>query len=170
MATKTEKQKAVELALSQIERNFGKGAIMKLGEAQKIGIETIPTGSLSLDIALGGGVLANAILLLFGYGSSACNVYSVEKRMILNNGFHRLYALSSLGITHAPVVVQRVTNAELELPPEVAGLPSDYLVEHPRPVLMQDFSDEALLKVIYRKPHLRNVQIGWNVQQTEVPI
>ena len=43
------------MALAQIERNFGKGAIMKMGKTQKIAIETIPTGSLSLDMALGGG-------------------------------------------------------------------------------------------------------------------
>ena len=52
-----DKQKALEMAFGQIEKQFGKGAIMKLGESSHLNIETIPTGSLGLDIALGvGGV------------------------------------------------------------------------------------------------------------------
>ena len=47
--------KAVELAVEQIERQFGTGSIMKLGEGMKAHVETIPTGSLALDLALGGG-------------------------------------------------------------------------------------------------------------------
>ncbi len=65
-----EKQKAVELALAQIERSFGKGSIMKMGEAQKIAIETIPTGSISLDIALGGGIPKGRVVEIFGPESS----------------------------------------------------------------------------------------------------
>jgi recombination protein RecA len=70
MSTLTEKQKAVELALSQIERNFGKGAIMKLGESQRVAIETIPTGCMSLDIAIGGGIPRGRIIEIFGPESS----------------------------------------------------------------------------------------------------
>lgn len=70
MTTKTEKQKAVELALATIERNFGKGAIMKLGDAHKIAVETIPSGSPSLDIALGGGVPRGRVVEIFGPESS----------------------------------------------------------------------------------------------------
>ncbi len=47
------KQKALEAAMDQIERQFGKGAIMRLGQNELMDIEAIPTGSLSLDIALG---------------------------------------------------------------------------------------------------------------------
>ena len=63
----TEREKAIEQALNQIERRFGKGAIMKLGEASKIHVEVIPTGSLSLDIALGiGGVPRGRITEIYG--------------------------------------------------------------------------------------------------------
>lgn len=67
----TEREKAIDLALSQIERRFGKGAIMKLGEAAKVHVEAIPTGSISLDLALGiGGVPKGRITEIYGPESS----------------------------------------------------------------------------------------------------
>lgn len=62
--------KALNLALEQIEKNYGKGAIMRMGEAKKINVETIPTGSLSLDLALGGGVPKGRVVEIFGPESS----------------------------------------------------------------------------------------------------
>lgn len=64
------KQKALGLALESIEKQFGKGSIMKLGEAQKVDIETVSTGSLSLDIALGGGIPKGRIIEIYGPESS----------------------------------------------------------------------------------------------------
>lgn len=66
-----EKQKALELALNQIEKQFGKGSIMKLGEDSKLNIECISTGSLDLDIALGiGGIPKGRIIEIYGPESS----------------------------------------------------------------------------------------------------
>ncbi|AIS52463.1 protein RecA [Thermoanaerobacter kivui] len=66
-----EKQKALEIALSQIERQFGKGSIMRLGDAAKLNVEVIPSGSLELDIALGvGGIPRGRIIEIFGPESS----------------------------------------------------------------------------------------------------
>ena len=48
-----ESKKALDAAISQIQKQFGKGSIMKLGEATDTNVQTFPTGSLSLDIALG---------------------------------------------------------------------------------------------------------------------
>jgi hypothetical protein len=65
------KEQALSAAITQIERQYGKGAIMKLGENQKLEIETIPTGSLSLDIALGaGGIPKGRIVEIYGPESS----------------------------------------------------------------------------------------------------
>ena len=55
-----EKQKALEMALAQIEKQFGKGAVMRLGQNEAMHVDAIPTGSLSLDLALGIGGLPEA--------------------------------------------------------------------------------------------------------------
>jgi recombination protein RecA len=67
----TEKVKALELAISQIEKRFGKGSVMKLGEAPLVKVQAIPSGSLALDIALGvGGIPRGRITEIFGPESS----------------------------------------------------------------------------------------------------
>lgn len=64
------KTKALGLALETIEKQFGKGSIMKLGEAHAVNVETTPTGSLSLDLALGGGIPRGRIIEIYGPESS----------------------------------------------------------------------------------------------------
>lgn len=65
------KEKALELALSQIEKQFGKGAVMKLGEFKTTDVEAISTGALSLDVALGiGGIPRGRIIEIYGPESS----------------------------------------------------------------------------------------------------
>jgi recombination protein RecA len=61
MAIDENKQKALAAALGQIEKQFGKGSIMRLGEDRSMDVETISTGSLSLDIALGAAVCQWAV-------------------------------------------------------------------------------------------------------------
>ena len=71
MGDSTEKRKALDAAMGQIEKQFGKGSIMKLGEYQAMNIEAIPTGALSLDVALGiGGLPRGRIVEIFGPESS----------------------------------------------------------------------------------------------------
>ncbi len=64
------KTKALGLALESIEKQFGKGSIMTLGDAHKIAVETIPVGALSLDLALGGGIPRGRIIEIYGPESS----------------------------------------------------------------------------------------------------
>ena len=71
MEANTEKRKALEAAMGQIEKQFGKGSVMKLGEFKAMEVEAIPTGALGLDIALGiGGVPRGRIIEVFGPESS----------------------------------------------------------------------------------------------------
>lgn len=74
----SERKKALELALSQIEKNFGKGSIMKMGEVKRIPIETISTGSLSLDFALGGGIPRGRVVEIYGPESSGKTTLSLH--------------------------------------------------------------------------------------------
>ena len=70
-APASDKKKALDTAIAQIERDFGKGSIMRLGENAHIMVEAIPTGSLSLDVALGiGGVPKGRIIEIYGPESS----------------------------------------------------------------------------------------------------
>lgn len=78
MSATDDKAKAIELAMAQIEKNFGKGAVMKMGEANKMPIETISTGALSLDIALGGGVPRGRIVEIYGPESSGKTTLSLH--------------------------------------------------------------------------------------------
>ena len=66
----SDKEKALGLVLKQIERNFGKGAIMRLGDAAQMKVETIPSGALTLDVALGGGLPKGRIIEIYGPESS----------------------------------------------------------------------------------------------------
>ena len=71
MVDKQERQKALEMALKSIEKNHGKGAIMKMGEKGDTKIQTVPTGSLALDVALGvGGYPRGRIIECYGPESS----------------------------------------------------------------------------------------------------
>jgi len=64
------KTQALNLALDNIEKQFGKGSIMRLGDAHKVSVECIPTGSLALDLALGGGLPKGRIIEVYGPESS----------------------------------------------------------------------------------------------------
>ncbi|MFT4532133.1 MAG: recombination protein RecA [Candidatus Saccharimonadales bacterium] len=72
------KEKALSLAVDQIEKQFGKGSIMHLEGDNRIDIETVPTGSISLDIALGGGIPKGRIIEIYGPESSGKTTLSLH--------------------------------------------------------------------------------------------
>jgi hypothetical protein len=117
-----------------------------------------------------GGYPLAAIVLLVGLGASSMNVLAFRNRHVLNNGFHRAYALRSVGVTHIPVVVQRVSNPQLEFPPVIADLPREYLLGAERPALMKDFSSPYLTRKLKVKAQNKIVQVQWNASQFTIPI
>ena len=116
-----------------------------------------------------GGQPIRAIVLVLGYVNSSVNAYRVGKRLILNNGFHRLYALRKMGVERVPIVVQRITHHELELPPIIADLPKQYLIQDARPALLRDFLDDKLTCAVTQRSFIKSVQIGWGVNESLVP-
>lgn len=62
----SQKEKVLKTVLGQIERNFGKGSIMRLGDATRMKVETIPTGAMTLDLALGGGLPKGRVIEIYG--------------------------------------------------------------------------------------------------------
>src|SRR5688572_6616260 len=78
-AMTTDKAKAIETAVAQIERAFGKGSIMRLGDSQVVEVETISTGSLGLDIALGvGGLPRGRVVEVYGPESSGKTTLALQ--------------------------------------------------------------------------------------------
>ena len=74
-----EKNKSLEAAISQIDQNFGKGSVMKLGQNQVLDIESVSTGSLSLDLALGiGGLPKSRIVEIYGPESSGKTTLALQ--------------------------------------------------------------------------------------------
>lgn len=129
MSDKNEKAKAIELAMAQIEKNFGKGAIMKMGDAGRAPIATIPTGSISLDIALGGGIPRGRVIEIYGPESSGKTTLSL----------HVLSQAQKLGGSVAFI------DAEHALDPEYArkiGVDVDNLI------LSQPDSGEQALEIV----------------------
>ncbi|MCM8821317.1 MAG: recombinase RecA [Candidatus Omnitrophica bacterium] len=74
-----DKDKALSMAIEQIEKNFGKGSIMKLGEKTRLAVDAIPTGAISLDVALGvGGIPRGRITEIFGQESSGKTTLALQ--------------------------------------------------------------------------------------------
>jgi recombination protein RecA len=127
MSSKADKMKALETAIGQIERQFGKGAVMKMGEAPRIRVNTIPTGSISLDAALGvGGVPRGRVVEIYGPESSGKTTL----------------ALHVIGNAQASGGLAAFIDAEHALDPEYAGKLGvnldELLISQP------DFGEQAL--------------------------
>ena len=122
-----------------------------------------------LQYAVGGGLPAAAVIAFVGYGVAPVNVLLAGRRVVLNNGFHRVYTLRSLGISRIPVVVQHIRNVELEFPPAVAGLPKEYLLKVPRPVLIKDFFEPDFSITLKARERIKMVAVGISPNQHDVP-
>jgi hypothetical protein len=122
-----------------------------------------------LQFAEIGGIPAAAIIAFVGYGAAPVNVLQVQNRLILNNGFHRVFALRSLGISKIPVLIQHVRNWQLECPPTISGLPREYLLSSLRPALMKDFFEGGFTITLKAKQRVKAVMLHQAANQIEVP-
>jgi hypothetical protein len=83
-----------------------------------------------IRVAHAGGKPAEATVLLVGFGADPINALHVDRRVVLNNGFHRVFALRSVGVTKIPIVLQEVVNADIEFPDSLLGLSRAYLLQY----------------------------------------
>ncbi|TND08343.1 MAG: hypothetical protein FD123_2374 [Bacteroidetes bacterium] len=118
----------------------------------------------------GGGVPVAAIISFVGYGVQPVSVYKVGKRFILNNGFHRVYALRSLGIKEIPVLVKKVHNSKINFPNNFLGFPKEYILDSPRPTLMKDFFEPGFVVPIHCKKRVKIIEVRSNGNSLEVPL
>lgn len=128
-----------------------------------------PLSAEDLPYLLGGGQPTAALILFVGHGANPVNVWVSGNRYVLNNGFHRLYALRREGVRRVPLVAQLSSDATLDFPENIAGLPRQYLLGQARPVLVKDFFDDSLVRVFETKSRMRTVRIGWQADQAFVP-
>ena len=121
-----ERDKALNLVLGQIERNFGKGSIMRLGDASRMRVETISTGALTLDLALGGGYPKGRVVEVYGPESSGKTtltlhaIAEVQKRggvaafVDAEHALDPVYA-ASLGVDIENLLVSQPDTGEMAL-------------------------------------------------------
>ena len=121
-----ERDKALNLVLGQIERNFGKGSIMRLGDASRMRVETISTGALTLDLALGGGYPKGRVVEIYGPESSGKTtltlhaISEVQKRggvaafVDAEHALDPVYA-ASLGVDVENLLVSQPDTGEMAL-------------------------------------------------------
>lgn len=117
----------------------------------------------------GGGLPVAALISFIGYGVAPVNVLRTPTRIVLNNGFHRVYACRALGIKEIPVVIKNVTNPLLEFPPSINGLPREYLLNSPRPALVKDFFDPQLTMKFKIKKKMKMVKLQVNASAMDIP-
>lgn len=124
-----------------------------------------PITDADIAVAHGGGQPVESISLLTGFGAAQINTFMVGDRLVLNNGFHRIIALRMAGVTKVPVVVQHISNSEIEFPGQLCGTPRAYLLNHLRPVVIKDFFDEQLIVELRLVPRRKVVKVTWNVEE-----
>lgn len=135
-----------------------------------LGSSIKPVSGGDLAYAEAGGVPAASVIAFVGYGYAPINAYLAGPRMILNNGFHRVYALRSRGVKNIPVVVQHITRPELEFPRRIMGLPREYLLGARRPALIKDFFEPGFIIRLKVQQRLRVIKIHVSVSDTDVPV
>ena len=117
------------------------------------------------------GSVVGVVGLAVGFGTNFLNAVYAERRLILNNGSHRAYALRKLGVSHVPCIVQHVSSRdELDVVATSAvRRDPDLFLKHPRPSMLKDYFDGRLHKVMAVRRRLRQVTVRFEVKEISVP-
>lgn len=114
-------------------------------------------------------VPSHAITLFVGFGSPTINVVEAGGRLILNNGFHRVYTFYKKDIKRIPVVVQKVGNVDIDFPPHLNPL-KQYLLGSQRPVMIKDFFNPDLIKEFKQKKLVKTVRVDFLKDETNIEV
>ena len=126
-----------------------------------------------LTLAEQGGVPVMALISFIGFGASSINAFFdvARNRVILNNGYHRVYALRSIGVTHIPIVLMISHNEAMHLPPIFpGGVPKDYVLNTPRPSLVVDLFRDDLTVELQVKKRIKKVIVQVSNADHDVPV
>jgi hypothetical protein len=106
-----------------------------------------------------------------GFGSNFLNVLACEGRLVLNNGFHRAYALRALGVTHVPCVVQRLASREdlQHVGRAAVRRDPDLYFGLARPPVLKDFFDPTLSREVLCPRKVRHVRVTLTVEEFDGP-
>lgn len=117
-----------------------------------------------------GGIPAASVLAFVGYGAPEVNAYHINNRYILNNGFHRVYALRQMGFKKIPMLIKEIHNVSLELPSSILGVTSNYLVNHPRPALIKDFFEPGLAFKFKVPQKIKTLKVKVITELHDIPV
>ena len=117
------------------------------------------------------GSLVGVVGVGVGFGSNFMNAIYAEKRLILNNGSHRAYALRRMGITHVPCIIQHCSNREELAVVACSQVRHDLslYLKHARPPMVRDYIDPRLHDIITVRRRLRQVTVSFHVQEDFIP-
>jgi hypothetical protein len=118
-----------------------------------------------------GFAVAHAVGLMLGFGSNFLSAVRMGNRVVLNNGYHRAYALRALGITHAPCAIEMATcldELQLTVNRRVAAKIGSYL-QSPRPPLLKDFFDPRICRLLPIRRRVRQIEVEFEVRDSLIP-
>jgi hypothetical protein len=110
------------------------------------------------------GIPVRALVALIGFGFPAISAIALGRRLVLNNGFHRLYALKTLGVAYAPMVVVKDSTALKEN----FNADEDLVLKDPRPPLFKDFFDPRLSTEVTRILYKKAVKVSVTTQRYDM--
>lgn len=117
------------------------------------------------------GPVAVILGLVLGFGSNFFSAVRIGDRVILNNGYHRAYALRALGITHAPCAVEKAVNVDelaVAVNPRVAEDAAFYAGAS-RPPLFKDFFDPRICRSLPSRSLVRRIEVSFEIRESLVP-